>query len=255
MLTVLARVTDTTPEEFKRVTEATYLGYVYGTRAALARMLPRDAGTIVQIGSALAYRSIPLQSAYCGAKAAIRGFTDSVRCELAHDHSRVQISMLQLPAVNTPQSLRQRNKLARQQQPVPPLFRPESIAEMVVWAAEQNQPPREMLIGLPAVKAVCGQLTLRLFGRAGLLDRYLATAAWDTQVVDAPNMQNGRDILWQTLPGDPGADGPYSARARGPDLQMRLRTHPRAAAAATVGLAALGAAGLLISRCRVSWRD
>jgi hypothetical protein len=245
MLTVLAPAMDTTPDEFRRVTEVTYLGYVFGTQTALRRMLPRDEGLVIQIGSALAYRSIPLQSAYCGAKAAIRGFTDALRCELIHNRSRVRLSHLQLPAVNTPQSTRQRNKMDRQQQPVPPLFTPESIAAMVVWVAAQDEPPREMLIGLPTVKAVWGQLSLRLLSRAGLLDRYLAQAAWEPQMVQTPNRQDGRDILWHTLPGDPGAHGPYPERERGPDLQMRLRTHPRMTTLVGVGVAALLAAAAL----------
>jgi NADP-dependent 3-hydroxy acid dehydrogenase YdfG len=245
MLTVLAPAMDTTPDEFRRVTDVTYLGYVFGTQTALRRMLPRDAGLVIQIGSALAYRSIPLQSAYCGAKAAIRGFTDALRCELIHNRSRVRLSHLQLPAVNTPQSTRQRNKMGRQQQPVPPLFTPEAIADMIVWVAAQDEPPREMLIGLPTVKAVWGQLTLRLLSRAGLLDRYLAHAAWEPQLVETPNRQDGHDILWNTLPGDPGAHGPYTDRERGPDLQMRLRTHPRVTKLAGVGVAALLGAALL----------
>src|SRR5215212_1539973 len=152
MATVFAPVAQTTAEEYRRVTEVTYLGYVHGTLAALRRMQPRDKGTIVQIGSALAYRSIPLQSAYCAAKAAVRGFTDSLRTELLHDGSAVRLCMLQLPAVNTPQAVRQRNKLPRQAQPMPPLFSPESIAESVIWAIEHG--PREMLIGGPTVQAV-----------------------------------------------------------------------------------------------------
>jgi NADP-dependent 3-hydroxy acid dehydrogenase YdfG len=237
MATVFAPVADTTPEEYRRVTEVTYLGYVHGTLAALRRMRPRDQGTIIQIGSALAYRSIPLQSAYCAAKAAIRGFTDSLRTELIHDRSHVRLSMLQLPAVDTPQSLRQRNKLDRQQQPVPPLFSPESIAEMVVWAAEHA--PREMLIGRPTVQAVWAQ---KLVPR--LLDWYLGRTGYDSQMIDAPNRQQD-DILFHTLPGDPGAHGPYRGRERGADPQMWLRRHPRAVAATALAAAvALGIAAL-----------
>jgi NAD(P)-dependent dehydrogenase (short-subunit alcohol dehydrogenase family) len=236
MVTVFARAIDITPEEYRRVTEVTYLGYVHGTLAALKRMLPRDEGTIVQVGSALAYRSIPLQGAYCAAKSAIRGFTDSLRSELAHDGSRVRLTHVHLPAVNTPQSLRQRNKMPRQQTPVPPLFSPESIAEAIVWASEHA--PREMLVGMPALQAVWGNRFL-----PGFLDRYLARAAWDAQFVDKPNKQEG-DILFQTLPGDPGAHGPYTDKEQGPDLQLRLRMHPRAATAG-VGLALLAVLALL----------
>jgi short-subunit dehydrogenase len=240
MATVFAPVADTTPEEYRRVTEVTYLGYVYGTQAALRRMRPRDQGTIIQIGSALAYRSIPLQSAYCAAKAAIRGFTDSLRTELIHERSHVRLSMLQLPAVNTPQSLRQRNKLDRQQQPVPPLYSPESIAELVVWAAEHA--PREMLIGRPTLQAVLAQKLV-----PGLLDWYLGRNGYEAQLIDRPNDQPG-DILFDTLPGDPGAHGPYRDRERGPDLQMRLRRHPRAVAVAALAAVGLGATALLQRR-------
>ncbi|MBY0497426.1 MAG: SDR family oxidoreductase [Cyanobacteria bacterium] len=217
MATVLARVTDTTAAEYRRVTDVTYLGYVHGTLAALRRMLPRDGGTIVQVGSALAYRSIPLQSAYCAAKAAVRGFTDSLRSELIHDGSHVRLTHVHLPAVNTPQSERQRNKMPKQQQPVPPLFSPETIAEAILWAARHA--PREMLVGGPTLQAVWGQKFI-----PGVLDRYLAKAAWDPQFLDKPNDQQ-QDILFETMPGDPGAHGPYRDRERGPDLQLRLRTH------------------------------
>lgn len=234
MLTVFAPVMETTAEEYRRVTEVTYLGYVYGTQAALRRMLPRDEGLVIQIGSALAYRSIPLQSAYCAGKAAIRGFTDALRAELIHQRSRVRLSMLQLPAVNTPQAIRQRNKLRHQAQPVPPMYAPEAIADAVVWAAERA--PREMLIGRMTLLAVWGQ---KFF--PGLLDRY-AAKSWDQQMIDEPNDQQD-DILFQTLPGDPGAHGPYRDQERGPDLQMWLRTHPRAA----VGAAIVGAAMATLS--------
>jgi len=239
MATVFAPVKDTTPDEYRRVTEVTYLGYVHGTLAALKRMLPRDEGTIVQIGSALAYRSIPLQSAYCAAKAAIRGFTDSLRSELIHDGSHVKLTMVQLPAVNTPQSIRQRNKLDRQAQPVPPLFSPESIAELVVRAAEH--PLREMLIGRPTFQAVWAQKLV-----PGLLDLYLGKYGYESQLIDQPNRQHG-DILCETLPGDPGAHGPYRDREQGPDLLMRLtgrpvvRTGLMGAAAAAIGAAAAAA--------------
>lgn len=216
MVSVLARVTDITAAEYRRVTDVTYLGYVHGTLAALRRMLPRDEGTIVQVGSALAYRSIPLQSAYCAAKAAVRGFTDSLRSELTHDGSHVRLTHVHLPAVNTPQSARQRNKMPKQQQPVPPLFNPETIAEAILWAVKHA--PREMLVGGPTLQAVWGQKFI-----PGVLDRYLAKAAWDPQFLDKPNDQQ-RDILFETIPGDPGAHGPYRDRERGPDVQLRLRT-------------------------------
>lgn len=238
MATVFAPVKQMSAEEYRRVTEVTYLGYVHGTLSALRRMLPRDRGTIVQVGSALAYRSIPLQSAYCAAKAAIRGFTDSLRCELVHDGSRVRLTHVHLPAVNTPQSMRQRNKMPQQQQPVPPMFTPESVAESILWAADHA--PREMIVGLPTAAAMWAQKFM-----PGLLDRHLATAAWDPQFVQDPNDQQG-DILFTTLPGDPGAHGPYTDRERGPDLQMRLRMHPAGVATALAVIA--GGAALLLKR-------
>lgn len=225
MATVFAPVAEMTPDEYRRVTDVTYLGYVHGTLAALRRMRPRDQGTIVQIGSALAYRSIPLQSAYCAAKHAIVGFTDSLRTELIHEGSSVRITAVHLPAINTPQALRQRNKMPRQSQPVPPMFDPEIIARQVIWASDHA--PREMLVGTPTMKAVWAQ---KFF--PGLLDRYLGKTGWDSQFVDEPNEQNGHDILFETLPGDPGAHGPYRDREQGPDLQMRLRPHARSLAAA-----------------------
>ncbi len=236
MATVFAPVAQTSAEEYRRVMEVTYLGYVYGTLAALRRMRPRDEGTIIQIGSALAYRSIPLQSGYCAAKAAVRGFTDSLRTELIHDGSGVRLCMLQLPAVNTPQPIRQRNKLLQRAQPMPPMFSPESIADVVVWAMEHG--PREMLIGVPTVLAVWGQKLA-----PALLDRYLAWKGFELQMGVELNDQQGRDILFAPLPGDPGVHGPYRERERGADLQMRLR--PRAAVvAAAIGLGSVVAFGL-----------
>lgn len=221
MATVFAPVSDITPAEFRRVTDVTYLGSVYGTLAALRQMRRQQEGVIVQVGSTLAYRSIPLQSAYCAAKAALRGFTDSLRTELIHDHSPIRITMVQLPAVNTPQSIRQRNKMPQQAQPVPPMYAPEAIADLILWAAEKT--PREPLIGWPSVAALWGQKFI-----PGLLDRYLGARGFASQFVDEPNSQNGRDILFETLPGDPGMHGPYRDREHGPDLQMRLRPHFRA---------------------------
>jgi NADP-dependent 3-hydroxy acid dehydrogenase YdfG len=244
MVTVVAKAVDITPQEYRRVTEVTYLGYVYGTLAALKRMRPRGRGTIVQVGSALAYRSIPLQAAYCASKAAIRGFTDSLRSELIREKSGIRLTHVHLPAVNTPQSLRQRNKMNRQQQPVPPQFSPEAVAEAIVWAAERA--PREMLVGGPTVQAVYGELGLRLLGLSGWLDRYLARAAWEPQFVNEPNKQPG-DILDATLPGDPGAHGPYREGERKADLQIKLRMRPRTAAA-LAGAAVLGAAFTLVRR-------
>jgi len=240
MATVLAPVAEMTPDEYRRVTEVTYLGYVHGTQAALRRMKPRDRGTIVQVGSALAYRSIPLQSAYCGAKHAIVGFTDSLRTELIHDGSNVRITAAHLPAVNTPQAIRQRNKMPRQAQPVPPMYSPEVIADQIVWAADHA--PRELLVGRPTFQAVWAQKLV-----PGLLDRYLGKSGWDAQFVNTANHQDGRDILFETLPGDPGAHGPYEEREQGPDAVMWLSTRPNVvlAAAGIIAAIAIGAFGLL----------
>jgi len=233
MVTMLSPISQMTADEFRRVTEVSYLGYVYGTLSALSRMRVRDEGTIIQIGSALAYRSIPLQSAYCAAKAAIRGFTDSLRTELIHDRSAVRVTHVLLPAVNTPQSERQRNKMPRKQQPVPPMYTPEAIADAILWAAEHA--PREMLVGGPTVQAVLGQ---RL--APGPLDHFLASAAWEPQFVAEPNDQT-QDILFDTLPGDPGAHGPYRERERGADLQMQLRMRPAATLASAAAMLIAGA--------------
>lgn len=208
--------------------------------AALKRMRSRDEGMIIQIGSALAYRSIPLQSAYCAAKAAVRGFTDSLRTELIHHHSNIGITMLQLPAVNTPQVLRQRNKLPQQSEPVPPMYKPEAIADLAVWAAEKR--PREVLIGWPTLQSVWGQ---RIMPAA--LDVYLGKKGYASQMADVPNRQNGHDMLFTPLTGDPGAHGPYRDRERGPDLQMRVRPHLRSLAVAGAA-GCLAAIGLLARR-------
>src|SRR6185437_16701802 len=152
MASVFSPVKEMQAEEYKRVTEVTYLGVVYGTLAALKRMLPRDRGAIVQVGSALAYRGIPLQAAYCGAKHAIQGFMDSLRTELLHDGSHVHVTMVQLPALNTPQFTWSRAKLPRSPQPVPPIFQPEVAADAIVWAA--SHPRRELMVGWPTVKAI-----------------------------------------------------------------------------------------------------
>lgn len=171
MVTVYAPVVDMTPEEFRRVTEVTYLGFVHGTMAALNHMRPRNRGTIVQVGSSLAYRGIPLQSAYCGAKHAIRGFTDSLRSELLHDRSPIAVTMVQLPAVNTPQFDWARVHIDREPRPVPPVVQPEAVAEAIVRAA--RHPRREYWLGLSTVKVILGSMAA-----PGCLDRLLARWAY-----------------------------------------------------------------------------
>ena len=177
---MLAPFRTMSPEEFRRVTEVTYLGYVNGTRAALELMTPRDRGTIIQVGSALAYRSIPLQSAYCGAKAAIRGFTDAVRTELMHENSRVQIAMVQMPGLNTPQFEWARNKFAWAMRPVPPVFQPEVAASAIFKVAQK--PVRELWVGSSTVQSIVGQF---LF--PGFLDRLMVKKAWEGQMTDTLN--------------------------------------------------------------------
>src|SRR5918911_1803221 len=179
MLSVFSPVKEMRPEEYKRVTEVTYLGVVYGTLAALKRMLPRDRGSIVQVGSALAYRGIPLQAAYCAAKHAIQGFSESLRCELLHDGSGIHVTMVQLPAVNTPQFSWVLSRLRRQAQPVPPIFQPEVAAEAIVWAAYSDR--RELNVGWPTSKAVIGNNFLPGYG-----DEYLAEHGYDAQMIDEP---------------------------------------------------------------------
>jgi len=208
MVSVFARFADLSPEDFKRVTDVTYLGYVYGTMAALRRMLPRDRGVIVQVGSALAYRAIPLQSAYCGAKHAIEGFTESLRCELAHDNSKVRVTSVQLPALNTPQFHEVKTTFGRHPRPVPPIFQPELAADAIVWAAEH--PRREFRVGWPTTRAILANCVV-----PGLLDRYLARTSFEAQQADWPIEPNRPDNLYMPVPGDRGAHGEFDDQAKG----------------------------------------
>ncbi len=219
MATIFAPVTDITAEEFTRATQVTYLGTVFGTMAALRRMAPRDRGAIVQVGSALAYRAIPLQSAYCGSKFAVRGFTDSVRTELLHTKSSVWISMVQLPAVNTPQFGWCRTKLPNHPQPVAPIFQPEVPAEAVVWAAHHRR--REITVGGSAVKAIVGN---KLAPR--LADRYLARTGYSSQqIADMPVTPDRRDNLFEPVPGVAATHGMFDSRASGRSGQLWATTH------------------------------
>lgn len=218
MTTVFSPVKETTPAEYERVTKVTYLGTVYGTLAALRRMLPRNRGTIVQVGSALAFRSIPLQSAYCAAKHAIVGFTESLRCELLHDESHVQVCMVHMPALNTPQFGWVRTRLPRKPQPVPPIFQPEVAAEAIVHAA--MHPRRAMWVGFPTVKAILGERMI-----PGLLDRYLAKTGYDSQQTNGAVDPNRPDNLYHPVPGDHGAHGDFDDRARSRSLQLWASKH------------------------------
>jgi NAD(P)-dependent dehydrogenase (short-subunit alcohol dehydrogenase family) len=207
MVSVFSPIKEMTPEEFKRVTEVTYLGCVHGTLSALRRMLPRDRGVIVEVGSALAYRGIPLQAAYCRAKHAVQGLVDSLRCELLHDESHVRVTMVQLPALNTPQFSWGKSRVPRKPQPVPPIFQPEVAAEAIVWAAHHKQP--EMYVGWPTVKAIIGNKIAPRFA-----DWYLTRAGYDSQQTDEPVEAARADNLWEPVPGDHDAHGDFDARSR-----------------------------------------
>lgn len=245
MTTIFAPFLQITPEEFKRATEVTYLGQVYGTMAALKRMHARNRGTIVQVGSALAYRSIPLQSPYCGAKHAIVGFTDSIRSELIRDKSAVHITAVMLPAMNTPQFSWCRTRLPRHPQPVPPIFEPEVAARAIVWAA--NHKRRDVYVGFPTVKAIYGNELAPSFG-----DRYLARHAFDGQQTSEPVSPDRPDNLFEPVEGDYAAHGIFGDRAKSFSLQstlnlgsMTLLSHRGLAASAV-----LIAAGLLFTGLR-----
>jgi NAD(P)-dependent dehydrogenase (short-subunit alcohol dehydrogenase family) len=215
MTTVFSPFHQMTPEDFKRVTEVTYLGFVYGTMAALKRMRPRDRGTIVQVGSALAYRSIPLQSAYCGAKHAIVGFTDSIRSELIHDGSRVHLTVVQMPALNTPQFSWCKSNMRHKAQPVPPIFQPEVGAEAVYWAAHQRH--REVFVGWPTARAIWGQRFI-----PGVLDHLAARLAWDGQLYDGARDPDQPVDLYEPVPGRQGAHGAFDSRARSHSWEIQL---------------------------------
>ena len=224
---VFAPFTRIAPEEFRRVTEVSYLGFVYGTRVALATMLPRDSGTIVQVGSALGYRAIPLQSAYCGAKHAINGFTESVRCELLHDNSNVRITVVQMPAVNTPQFSWVRSRLPRHPQPVPPIYQPEVAARGVVFAAD-HPGRKEHWVGATTMATILAQRFA-----APLLDRYLARTGYDSQQTDEKAAPGRRDNLWEPVdeaPGeDHGAHGEFDDKSHSRSSQLSAAEHAESA--------------------------
>jgi NAD(P)-dependent dehydrogenase (short-subunit alcohol dehydrogenase family) len=232
-VTVFSPIREMTAEEFRRVTEVTYLGYVNGTLAALRRMLPRDGGVIVQVGSALAYRAIPLQSAYCAAKHAIEGFTESLRTELMHDQSNVRVTMVHLPALNTPQFSWNRTRLPRHPQPVPPIYQPEVAADAVYFAARSRR--RELIVGYPTVMAVYGNRVA-----PGLLDRKLAQTGYESQQTGTPVPPDRPDNLWNPLPGDRGAHGIFDDRAKRFSPQFWANTHRPLLALGGAALAALG---------------
>ena len=242
MVSVFSPVSQLDPAEIRRVTDVTYLGVVNGTLAALKRMLPRNRGVIVQVGSALAYRGIPLQAAYCGAKHAIQGFTESLRTELLHDRSAVHVTMVQLPAMNTPQFDWVKSRLPRQPQPVPPIYEPEVAARAIVWAATHTH-RREICVGLPTLVAVWGNKIA-----AGLFDRLLARTGFDSQQTAEPADPNRPNNLWAPLPGDFGAHGRFGDRSRETSPQTWLNEHMLGVFSATA--AASLAVALLVGRAR-----
>jgi short-subunit dehydrogenase len=234
MTTVFASVQQIEPDEFKRATEVTYLGCVYGTMAAVKRMVPRNKGAIVQVGSALAYRSIPLQSAYCGAKHAIVGFTDSLRCELIHNRSKVHLTVVHLPAMNTPQFSWCRTRLPKHPQPVPPIYEPEVAARAICWAAHHRR--REVFVGAPTVMAIYGQDVA-----PGFADWYLGTHGYDSQQTDEPVPPDRPNNLFEPVPGDYAAHGVFTNRAKTFSFQSWADLHRRELSLVSVGIVGIGA--------------
>ena len=232
MATIFCDAIHISPEDFRRATEVTYLGTVWGTMAALKRMKPRDRGAIVQVGSALAYRSIPLQAPYCGAKSAIRGFTDSLRSELIHDHSRVHLTMVQLSAFNTPQFDWGRTCLPNRPKPLGKIFQPEVAARGIYWAATHRR--RELWVGWPAVQAIIGTRVI-----PGFLDRMLAFQAYEGQEGNRPVAPGRRDNLHAPVAGDHGAHGRFDNRAVSRSAQLWLNIHRLPVAVAIVLILAL----------------
>lgn len=244
MTSVFSPVKEMTPEEFRRVTEVTYLGSVYGTMTALKYMLPRDRGTIVQVGSALAYRSIPLQAAYCGAKAALRGFIDSLRSELIHDKSQVHITMVELPAVNTPQFSWVKSRLPNNSKPLGTIYQPEVPAEAIYWAAHHRR--RELFVGLPTVESIEANKIV-----PGLLDNYLAKKAYSGQQTEQPRDQSRPDNLWEPVDGedghDHGAHGSFDSQSRSFSPQLWVAKNRQWLGMVTAAAGIMGL-GLTLSR-------
>ncbi len=229
MATIFGAFLQITPDEFRRATEVTYLGAVWGTYAALKRMRPRDHGAIIQVGSALAYRSIPLQSPYCGAKSALRGFTDSLRSELIHDRSRIKLTMVHLSAFNTPQFDWGRNRMGSYAQPMGKIFQPEIAAEAIFQAAQQQR--REVWVGFPAAQAILGTRLV-----PALLDRWLAYRAYGGQRTQRDLPPDYRDNLYAPVSGDHGAHGRFDQCAHSFSVQYWLNSHRVAAVAATLAV-------------------
>ncbi|MBV8055115.1 MAG: SDR family oxidoreductase [Deltaproteobacteria bacterium] len=232
MTTVFAPFLEVTPEEYKRATEVTYLGAVWGTMAALRKMQPRNRGAIVQIGSALAYRSIPLQAPYCGAKHAIKGFTDTLRTELIHDRSDVHITMVHMPALNTPQFEWCRTRLPRRPQPVPPIYNPEVAAQAVYWAAHCRR--REVYLGISTVAAILGTKVA-----PALLDRYLGFTGYDAQQTAEPIDSHHPDNLIEPVAGEYAAHGRFDDRSSNNSFQFWLDKHRTVSVTASLAILSL----------------
>ncbi len=242
MATVFAPVSKLTAQEFERGTKVTYLGQVHGTMAALSRMRARNRGTIVNVGSALGYRSVPLQSIYCGAKFAVRGFTDALRSEVIHDRLNVHLTMVDLPALNTPQFDWALNKTGKRAQPVAPIFQPEVAARAIYFAATHKR--REIWVGFPTVKAI-----LANFIAPGLLDRYLAKAGYEGQLTDEPLPPDAPANLFEPVAGDYSAHGRFDSEAKSASLEMCAVRH-RGLLCALAGIGIAGGIGLLIRKSR-----
>jgi len=233
MASVFSPIKEMTAAEFERVTQVTYLGYVYGTLAALKRMLPRDRGVIVHVGSALAYRSIPLQAAYCASKHAVLGFFASLRTELLHDGSNVQTTMVQMPALNTPQFGWVKSRLPHKAQPVPPIYQPEVAARAIYYAAHHAS-RREYYAAWSVVEAVVGNKLAPSFA-----DHFLARNGYDSQQYDGREDPDRPNNLWEPLAGDHGAHGSFDSRAREQSLELWAETNWKWLATAALGTLAL----------------
>jgi NADP-dependent 3-hydroxy acid dehydrogenase YdfG len=241
MVSMYAPFWQISAEEYRHITEVTYLGQVYGTMAALARMKPRDRGTIVQVGSALAERSIPLQSAYCGAKHAIFGFTESLRSELIHEKSRVRLTIVELPGVNTTQFEWTRNRMPHAPRPTGPIYQPEVAADGIIFAAEHPK-RKKVVVGFPALKAVVGEKFI-----PSRLDEYLAHAAWEGSQLPEPADPGRPDNFSRPVPGDHGSHGPFDRQSRASSLQLWATQH-RGGLLAAAAIGAGAALSLMMRR-------
>jgi short-subunit dehydrogenase len=238
MVSMYSPFIEMTPEEFRHIVDVTFLGNMHGTHCAMKRMMPRDRGVIIQVGSALAFRSIPLQSAYCASKHAIQGFTESVRSELIHQKSNVRVSVVNMPALNTTQFVWTKNKMPHKARPTGTIFQPEVAAEAILFAAEHDR--REIMVGYTTVEATLGEKVI-----PGMLDHYLAKAAWNGAMLPEPADPNQPDNFWKPLSGDHGAHGPFDDKAR--DFSAQLwATENRSTLLGGLLLAGLGFSAMML---------